>query len=89
MLGCLLGAYMVSITLGLVVVFALPQSSAVSATRNTFSPALDLALGTIALCVAIVLGSGLHEKVMTRRDQRKSGPKLRLKRGVEIRARPR
>ena len=73
MLGCLLGAYTASFILGLVIVFALPHSSAVSTTRNTFSPALDLVLGMIALCIAIVLGSGLDKKVMTRRDQRKAG----------------
>ena len=45
MLGYLLGALMTSITLGLVIVFALKGSSTVSTTENTISPAVDLALG--------------------------------------------
>jgi Sap, sulfolipid-1-addressing protein len=71
MVGCLLGAYAVSFTLGLVIVLALPHSGAVSTTRNTLSPALDLVLGMIALCIAIVLASGLDERVKIRREQRK------------------
>ena len=71
MLACLLGAYMVSFTLGVVIVFALPESSAVSTTRNTVSPALDLALGMVALGIAFVLGTGLDDRVKTRRGHSK------------------
>ena len=71
MLGCLLGAYLVSFTLGLVIIFALPHSSAVRTTRNTLSPTLDLVLGMIAVGIAIVLSSGLGDRVKTRREQRK------------------
>jgi hypothetical protein len=71
MLGYLLGAYATSITAGLVIVFALPASSAVSTTRNTLSPALDLAFGMIALLIALVLGTGPHERVEGRREKRK------------------
>jgi uncharacterized membrane protein len=62
MLGYLLGAYVISITLVLVIVFALPtHSSTVTTSRNTLSPAMDLALGLIAILVGIVL--------MTARDR--------------------
>ena len=71
MLGCLLGAYLVSFTLGLVIIFALPHSSAVRTTRNTLSPTLDIVLGLIAVGIAIVLSSGLGDRVKTRREQRK------------------
>ena len=39
MLGYLLGALLTSITLGLIIVFSLNDSSAVSTTQNTVSPA--------------------------------------------------
>ena len=71
MFGYLLGALMTSITAGLVVVFALPESSATSTARNTLSPALDLALGLIALVIALVLGSGPHQRSEERREKRK------------------
>ena len=48
MLGYWLGAMVTSITLGLVIVFALEGSGAESTTKNTLSPAADLALGAIA-----------------------------------------
>ena len=71
MFGYLLGAYATSITAGLVIVFALPESSAVSTARNTLSPAMDLALGVIALVVALVLGTGPHQRAEERREKRK------------------
>lgn len=55
MLGYLLGAMMTSVTLGLVIVFSLESSSVVSDTQNTVSPAVDVALGVIALVAARVL----------------------------------
>jgi len=67
MRGYLLGALMTSITLGLVIVFSLPSSSATSTTRNTLSPAVDIALGGLALLVAWVLGTGRHERLAERR----------------------
>jgi Sap, sulfolipid-1-addressing protein len=71
MLGYLLGAYVTSITLGLVIVFALPNSGATHTTENTLSPAVDIALGAIALAIAFVLHSGGHERVSERRRARK------------------
>jgi hypothetical protein len=59
MLGYLLGALMISITLGLVIVFSLESSDAVTTTENTLSPAATLALGGIALVAA----AGDHEVV--------------------------
>jgi hypothetical protein len=71
MAGYLLGALTVSITLGLVIVFALSNSSAAQTTRNTLSPAADIALGALALAVAFVLHTGRHERVAARRRARK------------------
>ena len=71
MFGYLLGAYMTSITLGLVIVFALANSSATNTTENTISPGVDIALGAIALTVAFVLRSGRAERLTERRRERK------------------
>src|SRR6266480_203127 len=63
MLGYLLGAYVTSITLGLVIVFSLSHSSATNTTQNTLSPAVDIALGAIALVAAWVIWSGRQERL--------------------------
>ena len=72
MLGYLLGAYMTSITLGLVIVFSLPNSSATNTTENTISPAVDIGLGAVALAVAFVLYTGRAERLRERRQARKA-----------------
>src|SRR4051794_9031634 len=69
--GYLLGAYMTSITLGLVIVFALSSSSATNTTQNTLSPAVDIGLGAIALAGAFVLYTGRQERLAERRRARK------------------
>ena len=71
MLGYLLGALMTSITLGLVIVFALKGSSTVSTTQNTVSPAVDLALGAILLVAAFVLATGRDKRIAAGRQARK------------------
>jgi hypothetical protein len=71
MLGYLLGAMTTSITLGLVIVFALKGSGTVSTTQNTISPAVDLALGAILLIAAFVLASGRDKRIAERRRARK------------------
>jgi len=72
MLGYLLGAYMTSITLGLVIVFSLSNSSATNTTENTISPAVDIGLGAIALAVAFVLQTGRNQRLKERRQARKA-----------------
>ena len=72
MFGYLLGAYMTSITLGLVIVFSLTNSSTTNTTQNTLSPAVDIGLGAIALVVAFVLHTGRHERLKERRQARKA-----------------
>ena len=72
MAGYLLGAYMTSITLGLVIVFSLSSSSASTTTENTISPAVDIGLGAIALAVAFVVSTGRHERIRERRRERKA-----------------
>ena len=67
MLGYLLGAMLTSITLGLLIVFALQGSGAVDSAKRTVNPAVDLAVGALLLVVAFVLGTGRQERVMERR----------------------
>jgi Sap-like sulfolipid-1-addressing protein len=71
MLGYWLGAMMTSITLGLVIVFALKGSSAVSRTRTTISPLADIALGALVLVLVFVLTTGRDKRLTERRAKRK------------------
>jgi hypothetical protein len=72
MLGYLVGAYVTSITLGLVIVFSLSNSSATNTTQNTISPAVDIGLGAIALAISFVLYTGRDERLKERRRERKA-----------------
>ena len=72
MLGYLLGAYVTSITLGLIIVFSLSDSSAAKTTQNTLSPAVEIGLGSILLAVAFVLATGRHERIAERRRARRA-----------------
>jgi hypothetical protein len=73
MMGYLAGAYLTSITLGLIIVFSLSDSSATTTTENTISPAVDIGLGALALAVAFVLHTGRAERLRERRESRKAG----------------
>jgi hypothetical protein len=72
MFGYLLGAYLTSITLGLLIVFTLHGTSSAETARHTLSPLEDLAVGLIALLVGYVLLSGRGEQLRERRQQRKA-----------------
>lgn len=72
LIGYLLGAMMTSVTLGLVIVFSLQGSSAVSTTQNTLSPAASFALGGIALLIAYVLATGRDKGMSERRREKKA-----------------
>ena len=69
MLGYLLGAYITSITLGLIIVFSLANSSTVGTTQHTISPAADIGLGTLALIAAFVIGRDRSD-----RPKKEKGP---------------
>ncbi len=72
LIGYLLGAAMTSITLGLVIVFALKDSGLLDTGQTTLGPGEDIVLGTLALALAFVLGTGRDEKVVERRKARKA-----------------
>lgn len=63
---------MTSMTLGLVIVFSLSNSSTTNTTQNTLSPAVDIALGALALAAAFVLYTGRDERLRERRQARKA-----------------
>ncbi len=72
MLGYLIGALTTSITIGLVSVFALPHSGATKTTENSISPGVDIALGGLALLLALVLRSAHYDRFTGRRQARKA-----------------
>ena len=71
MLSYWLGSMLISVTLGLVIVFTLKGSGVVSTTKHTASPAADFVLAALALILAAVLASGADKRVKERREQRK------------------
>ena len=71
LLGYWLGAMLMSVTLGLLIVFAFDDSSTVATTKNTLSPAADIVLGALALVLALVLGTGRDRGLSERRSRRR------------------
>jgi hypothetical protein len=78
MVGYLLGAYTTSITVGLVIVFALPNSGATSTAKHTVSPIEDLVVGLLVLLIAFVLRTGRDQPLQDRRRVKKDA-KLKAK----------
>lgn len=78
MVGYLLGAYTTSITVGLVIVFTLPNSGATSTAKHTVSPIEDLVVGLLVLLIAFVLRTGRDQPLQDRRRVKKDA-KLKAK----------
>jgi len=72
LLGYLLGAYTTSITVGLAIVYWLHDSHSVSTTKRTISPAIDIALGVLALLIAVVVGTGRLASASERRKSKQA-----------------
>jgi hypothetical protein len=87
MLGYLLGAYVTSISAGLVIVLALHDSGAVSTSKQTIGPVEDLVIGALLLLVAYVLGSDRDARLRERRARRRQA-KLAKNGGKEKEALP-
>lgn len=87
MLGYLLGAYLTSISTGLVIVFALSDSSAESASNNSLSPSADIVVGLLLLLVAYVLSTERDRPLRERKARRKSA-RLAARGGEEKEALP-
>lgn len=78
MAGYLLGAYVTSITLGLVIVFSLHNSSTESTSKHTVSPVEDLVIGLLLVAIAWVLQTGRDQPFQQRRQTKKDA-KLKAK----------
>ncbi|MGN6557377.1 MAG: GAP family protein [Solirubrobacterales bacterium] len=74
MLGYLLGSYLTSISVGLLIVFSFHDSSSVSTARATLTPAEDLVFGAIALIVGLVLRSNFGEERRRRKKEAEKEP---------------
>jgi hypothetical protein len=72
MLGYWLGAMLMSITLGLIIVFALEGSSVVNTTQRTLSPIANFVLAALMWILAGVLASGRDKRAAPRRRRRKA-----------------
>jgi hypothetical protein len=80
MFGYLLGAWTVSISIGLLIVFALHESGAVKTTQHTLSPAADVVVGLLFLLVAFVIHGDRDARIRERRRARaqaKEAPRWR------------
>lgn len=87
MLGYLLGAYVTSVSTGLVIVFALSDSSAESASKNSLSPSADIVVGLLILLVAFVLATD-RDRPLRERKQRRKQAKLEANGGEAKEALP-
>lgn len=75
LVGYWLGAMLTSITVGLVIVFALQGSSFAKTSRSTVSPAVDLAIAALLLIIVVLLATGRDQRFEQRRSQRREPKK--------------
>lgn len=75
MFGYLMGAYLTSITLGMLIVFSLSDSNGIGTAKHTLSPIEDIVIGLILYLVAYVLGGARAEPLRERRRRRKEAKK--------------
>jgi hypothetical protein len=83
MLGYLLGSYLTSILVGLLIAFSLHGSGSIETAQRTLSPAEDLVFGAIAVFVGLALRSDFGEERRRRKQEsdKKSWPQRMLGRG--------
>ena len=72
MAGYLAGAFLMSVTVGLVIVFTLNGSSVTKSVQHTVNPLVDIAFGLIAFAIALVIRSGWLSRRMESRKERKA-----------------
>ncbi|MFZ0041346.1 MAG: GAP family protein [Solirubrobacteraceae bacterium] len=84
MIGYLIGAYMMSVPIGLVIVLVVGQSGLVRSGKNTINPGLDFAFGIVLLIIAFILHSGRDRPVRERRAERKSAKPKKTPRWQQV-----
>jgi hypothetical protein len=72
MAGYLAGAFLMSVTVGLVIVFTLNKSSVTKSVQHTVNPLVDIAFGLIAFAIALVIRSGWLDRRLASRKARKA-----------------
>jgi Sap, sulfolipid-1-addressing protein len=72
MAGYLAGAFLMSVTVGLVIVFTLGSSGATRSVQHTVNPVVDIAFGLLAFVIALVIRSGWLDRKLADRRQRKA-----------------
>ena len=80
MLGYLLGAYTASITLGLLIAFALHDTGSVESGQQTLAPGQDLVVGALFLIAAAALAGGPRRRPKPVKEKQ-SWPERMLGRG--------
>ena len=80
MLGYLLGSYLTSISVGLLIAFSLHGSGGIELAQSTLTPGQDLVLGAIALVVGFVLRSDERRR-RRKESEKESWPQRMLGRG--------
>lgn len=80
MFGYLLGAYLTSITIGMLIVFELHGDAAVTTTKRTLSPIADLVIAALLISAGLVLKGRRMEERRERKLEQKAaqGPKKSL-----------
>jgi hypothetical protein len=76
MLGYWLGAMLMSVTLGVVIVSALEGSSVVNTTKNTLSPAANFALAVLLWILAVVLATDRRQGRKNRSEKHQGEKEL-------------
>jgi hypothetical protein len=77
LMGYLAGAAITSITCGLVIVFALPDSSTSSTAKHTVNPILNIVLGALILLVVFVVGTGRDTRRRARSERKREEAKTK------------
>ncbi|MGN6256300.1 MAG: GAP family protein [Solirubrobacterales bacterium] len=83
MLGYLLGSYLTSISVGLLIAFSFHGTGGAETARTTLTPAEDLVFGAIAVIVGLALRSDFGEERRRRKQEaeKESWPQRMLGRG--------
>jgi Sap, sulfolipid-1-addressing protein len=79
MVGYLLGAYLTSITIGMLIVFELHGDASVTTTKRTLSPVADLLIAGVLITAGVVLKG---QRMQARRERRKAAKAAKQKESI-------